>query len=1094
MSLRRKLDIVAPSPAEARSSLSTSASDGKEPITQNAILPLPAEVIAQLKSSITITDLNDVVLELLKNSLDAGATKIEVTVDLRRGGCIVEDNGLGIPPREFRDDGGLGKQYCTSKHCSAGELYGGTGIFLASLAALSLLTITSHNHLYRSTNTVTLHRAQVISRMLPSPASHDLSFREHGTRVAVRDLFGNMPVRVKQRALLSEEKAKSERQWENLKRDIVGLLLAWSRPVTLRVCEADKTKNFVLSTAQKDAEKQPSALALSSMLGLLTQSAHISSEDRGNWVPISAATADLSIKGAISLKPAPSKYCQFISIGIEPIYAHEGHNELYDEVNRLFNLSSFGTVDDTSDLDDVERERRSKDRRYKSDGFTNRQMRSGRKGIDRWPMFCLRIDFKSLSSRKPLGTHFVNDQSNLRTIIEVLEAMVSRWLTVHHFRPRKSRARGREYGSSGEASPSSAASPVGSPFEDEALEFDPQTTNQIRDQQSTRRPLSSSKSIVATLRPGSRKRKRSEPKNSALREGRDSGNLPYGGAPVFNEWSRIKSGNSSFYDDLWSSKTPPTKPVSAPAGQQHSEVIPGLEARSREGPKISSKGTVFDVELILPGQLTSTHVRMDASARWSTPAMLRGCEIAESSHSTPLTTEHDEAPIDETMTWMDPATKDVYLVNARTGAVVSNNARRTESDSAPIRKAAITLPGFNKRLSMPSRNQAGPSHEPRSEWMDEFLGTWSNPVFSKTEQSIPQAFFDAPENGSVEASSGHHCGRQNTDNQLVQSSAIVSGRLSKAALRNAEVIAQVDKKFILAKMSNPQTDVTDRTGTGSDPKQVLILIDQHAADERCRVEDLLGELCEPASSAEAVYRSNLGHESQIAYTILERPVNILVSAQEDRLFQLHAAHFAEWGILYDLTPPATDKSTHTKASSQTLVVKTLPPGIAERCKVEPKLLISLLRSEVWKLAESPPVARHDGDEAPSPALVAGASSSPHCEPSWLRRIGHCPQGILDMLNSRACRSAIMFNDVLTVKQCERLVERLAGCAFPFQCAHGRPSMVPLVELGRGGQVERNGEVSDGLVFGSAGDGDRGEAESYGKAFVAWRDRATATEE
>lgn len=982
----------------------------------------------------------------------------------------------------------------TSKHCSASELYGGTGIFLASLAALSLLTITSHNHLYRSTNTVTLHRAQVISRMLPSPASHDLSFREHGTRVAVRDLFGNMPVRVKQRALLSEEKAKSERQWENLKRDIVGLLLAWSRPVTLRVCDAEKTKNFVLSTAQKDAEKQPSALALSSMLGLLTQSAHISSDDRGNWVPISAATADLSIKGAISLKPAPSKYCQFISIGIEPIYAHEGHNELYDEVNRLVNLSSFGTVDDTSDVDDVERERRSKDRRYKSDGFTNRQMRSGRKGIDRWPMFCLRIDVKSLSSRKPLETHFVNGESNLRTIIEVLEAMVSRWLTVHHFRPRKSRARGREYGSSGEASPSSAASPVGGPFEDEALEFDSQTTNQIRDQQSTRRPLSSSKSVVATPRPSSRKRKRSEPKTSALREGRDSGNLPYRGVPVFNEWSRIKSGNSSFYDDLWSSKKAPTKPVSAPAGQQHSEVIPGLEARSREGPKISSKGTVFDVEPILPGQLTSAHVRINAAARSSTPAMLRGCEIAESSHLTPLTTEHDEAPIDETMTWMDPATKDVYLVNARTGAVVSNNARRTESGSAPIRKAAITLPEFNKKLSMPSRNQAGPSHEHRSEWMDEFLGTWSNPVFSKTEQSIPQAFFDAPENGSAEASSGHHCGRQNTDNQLVQSSAIVSGRLSKAALRNAEVIAQVDEKFILAKMSTLETDVRNRTGTGSDAKQILVLVDQHAADERCRVEDLLAELCMPASSAVPTYRSNLGHEPQVSYTILEKPVNMLVSPQEGHLFRLHAAHFAEWGILYDLTPPATDKFTHTKASSQTLVVKTLPPGIAERCKVEPKLLISLLRSEVWKLAENPPPTRRSRDDPLIAGLTADASSYPAHGSSWLRRIGHCPQGILDMLNSRACRSAIMFNDVLSIDQCKALVRKLTECAFPFQCAHGRPSMVPLVELGRSGQVEGSGDVSDGLMFGSVGDGQGAEAESYGKAFKAWRDSTTAAED
>lgn len=40
----------------------------------------------------------------------------------------------------------------------------------------------------------------------------------------------------------------------------------------------------------------------------------------------------------------------------------------------------------------------------------------------------------------------------------------------------------------------------------------------------------------------------------------------------------------------------------------------------------------------------------------------------------------------------------------------------------------------------------------------------------------------------------------------------------------------------------------------------------------------------------------------------------------------------------------------------------------------------------------------------------------------------------------------MFNDPLTVQQCEDLVRQLAACAFPFQCAHGRPSMVPLVRL------------------------------------------------
>ena len=72
-----------------------------------------------------------------------------------------------------------------------------------------------------------------------------------------------------------------------------------------------------------------------------------------------------------------------------------------------------------------------------------------------------------------------------------------------------------------------------------------------------------------------------------------------------------------------------------------------------------------------------------------------------------------------------------------------------------------------------------------------------------------------------------------------------------------------------------------------------------------------------------------------------------------------------------------------------------------------------------------------------------------------------------MMNSRACRSAIMFNDVLPRDQCEILVRKLADCMFPFQCAHGRPSLVPLVDLAHLPQFEIEGEISqNGEMFGS----------------------------
>ena len=41
----------------------------------------------------------------------------------------------------------------------------------------------------------------------------------------------------------------------------------------------------------------------------------------------------------------------------------------------------------------------------------------------------------------------------------------------------------------------------------------------------------------------------------------------------------------------------------------------------------------------------------------------------------------------------------------------------------------------------------------------------------------------------------------------------------------------------------------------------------------------------------------------------------------------------------------------------------------------------------------------------------------------------------------------MFNDELSREKCKALIKRLANCSFPFQCAHGRPSMVALGGLG-----------------------------------------------
>ena len=161
-----------------------------------------------------------------------------------------------------------------------------------------------------------------------------------------------------------------------------------------------------------------------------------------------------------------------------------------------------------------------------------------------------------------------------------------------------------------------------------------------------------------------------------------------------------------------------------------------------------------------------------------------------------------------------------------------------------------------------------------------------------------------------------------------------------------------------------------------------------------------------------------GSAAGVSTCILSKPVHIQLTEPEPEALRQRASHFAHWGILYTV-------------EAAKVTVTHLPSGIAERCTQTPKLLIDLLREEVHA----------------EPALRRNPVTNK--DPSWLARLGSCPRALLAMLQSRACRSAIMFNDPLSRTECHTLVADLARCAFPFTCAHGRVSVVPLAALPNG---------------------------------------------
>jgi DNA mismatch repair protein MLH3 len=81
-------------------------------MTKSSIEPLPVQAQLQLTSSVALNSLNDAIIGLIKNSLDSQAQTIHVEVDFSRGCCCVEDDGIGIPAKEFEEPGGLGLMHC----------------------------------------------------------------------------------------------------------------------------------------------------------------------------------------------------------------------------------------------------------------------------------------------------------------------------------------------------------------------------------------------------------------------------------------------------------------------------------------------------------------------------------------------------------------------------------------------------------------------------------------------------------------------------------------------------------------------------------------------------------------------------------------------------------------------------------------------------------------------------------------------------------------------------------------------------------------------------------------------------------------------
>ncbi|MFM8454692.1 MAG: DNA mismatch repair endonuclease MutL [Gammaproteobacteria bacterium] len=158
------------------------------------IRKLDPHVINQIAAGEVIERPASVLKELIENSLDAGASKIQVSI--QEGGLLalsVIDNGLGINKADLE----LAlTQHATSKIASMDELnhlhsFGFRGEALASIASVSRFELCS-----RTPDAEHGHKISVGQYSNLLPHTEPLAMPQ-GTAVHVRDLFYNIPARRK---------------------------------------------------------------------------------------------------------------------------------------------------------------------------------------------------------------------------------------------------------------------------------------------------------------------------------------------------------------------------------------------------------------------------------------------------------------------------------------------------------------------------------------------------------------------------------------------------------------------------------------------------------------------------------------------------------------------------------------------------------------------------------------------------------------------------------------------------------------------------------------------------------------------------------
>ncbi|KAM9554431.1 DNA mismatch repair protein Mlh3 isoform 1-T1 [Guaruba guarouba] len=270
------------------------------------------------------------------------------------------------------------------------------------------------------------------------------------------------------------------------------------------------------------------------------------------------------------------------------------------------------------------------------------------------------------------------------------------------------------------------------------------------------------------------------------------------------------------------------------------------------------------------------------------------------------------------------------------------------------------------------------------ESLQSLLSEWDNPVFVP----CPEIAIDVTSSQA--------------DNLAVKIHNILYPyRFTKDMVHSMQVLQQVDNKFI-ACLINTRNEM-DKKADGN----LLVLVDQHAAHERIRLEQLIADSYEKEAAA-------CGKKKLLSSSI-SPPLEIKVTEEQRRVLRCCYKNLEDLGL--ELSFPETNRSL--------ILVRKVPLCFIEREANE-------LRRKRQPVTKS--IVEELIQEQVELVQTTGG-----------RTRGTLPLTFLKVLASQACHGAIKFSERLTLEESCRLIEALSSCQLPFQCAHGRPSMMPLAD-------------------------------------------------